>query len=33
MERHKTFVLPVVDENGLLAGALSMHDLFHARII
>ncbi|MDE2600137.1 MAG: KpsF/GutQ family sugar-phosphate isomerase [Rhodocyclaceae bacterium] len=33
MERYKTFVLPVVDENGALVGALSMHDLFHARII
>ncbi|HEY1181100.1 MAG TPA: KpsF/GutQ family sugar-phosphate isomerase [Rhodocyclaceae bacterium] len=33
MERCKTFVLPVVDENDVLVGALSMHDLFHARII
>lgn len=33
MERYKTFVLPVVDADGRLAGALSMHDLFHARII
>jgi len=33
MERCKTFVLPVVDEGGCLVGALSMHDLFHARII
>lgn len=33
MERYKTFVLPVVDESGLLVGALSMHDLFHARIL
>jgi arabinose-5-phosphate isomerase len=33
MERCKTFVLPVVNEDGLLVGALSMHDLFNARII
>jgi arabinose-5-phosphate isomerase len=33
MERYKTFVLPVVDDAGRLNGALSMHDLFHARII
>jgi arabinose-5-phosphate isomerase len=33
MERYKTFVLPIVDDDGLLVGALSMHDLFHARII
>lgn len=33
MERCKTFVLPVVDEDARLVGALSMHDLFHARII
>lgn len=33
MERCKTFVLPVVDAEGHLVGALSMHDLFHARII
>lgn len=33
MERYKTFVLPVVDDSGRLVGALSMHDLFNARII
>lgn len=33
MERYKTFVLPVVDGDGRLVGALSMHDLLHARII
>ncbi|HTJ97077.1 MAG TPA: KpsF/GutQ family sugar-phosphate isomerase [Rhodocyclaceae bacterium] len=33
MERHKTFVLPIVDKDGKLVGAISMHDLFHARII
>lgn len=33
MERYKTFVLPVVDADGRLVGALSMHDLFHARIV
>lgn len=33
MERFKTFVLPVADDDGRLVGALSMHDLFHARII
>ena len=33
MERYKTFVLPVVDDGGRLVGALSMHDLFNARII
>lgn len=33
MERCKTFVLPVVDAQGTLVGALSMHDLFQARII
>ena len=33
MESCKTFVLPVVNDDGLLVGALSMHDLFNARII
>lgn len=33
MERYKTYVLPVVDRDGKLVGALSMHDLFEARIV
>lgn len=33
MERYKTFVLPVTDDGGRLVGALSMHDLLHARIV
>ena len=33
MERYKTFVLPVVDGDGGLVGALGMHDLFEARIL
>lgn len=33
MERHKVNQLLVVDEDGLLVGALNMHDLFRAKVI
>jgi arabinose-5-phosphate isomerase len=33
MERHKVNQLLVVDERGVLAGALNMHDLFRAKVI
>ena len=33
MEQHKINQLPVVDESGVLVGALNMHDLFRAKVI
>jgi arabinose-5-phosphate isomerase len=33
MEQHKINQLPVVDDAGLLIGALNMHDLFQAKVI
>ena len=33
MEQHKINQLPVVDESGILVGALNMHDLFKAKVI
>lgn len=33
MEKHKINQLPVVDDNGILVGALNMHDLFQAKVI
>jgi arabinose-5-phosphate isomerase len=33
MEQFKTTQLPVVDDHGLLTGALNVHDLFRAKII
>jgi arabinose-5-phosphate isomerase len=33
MEQHKINQLPVVDEHGVLIGALNMHDLFQAKVI
>lgn len=33
MEQFKTTQLPVVDEHGLLTGALNVHDLFRAKVI
>ena len=33
MEQHKINQLPVVDESGVLLGALNMHDLFRAKVI
>ncbi len=33
MEEHKVNQLPVVDEAGVLLGALNMHDLFRAKVI
>jgi arabinose-5-phosphate isomerase len=33
MDLHKINQLPVADENGLLIGALNMHDLFQAKAI
>lgn len=33
MERTKSTQMPVVDENGVLVGALNIHDLFHARVV
>jgi len=33
MEQYKINQLPVVDENGILLGALNMHDLFKAKVI
>ena len=33
MEQHKINQLPVVDNSGLLVGALNMHDLFKAKVI
>jgi arabinose-5-phosphate isomerase len=33
MERFKTFVLPVTEADGTLAGALNMHDLFRAKVV
>ena len=33
MEQHQINQLPVVDDSGLLVGALNMHDLFKAKVI
>jgi arabinose-5-phosphate isomerase len=33
MESHKVNQLLVVDERGVLVGALNMHDLFRAKVI
>jgi len=33
MEQYKINQLPVVDEDGILLGALNMHDLFQAKVI
>lgn len=33
MEKHKINQIPVVDENGMLIGALNMHDLFDAKAL
>jgi arabinose-5-phosphate isomerase len=33
MEQHRINQLPVVDETGMLVGALNMHDLFKAKVI
>jgi arabinose-5-phosphate isomerase len=33
MDKHKINQIPVADENGLLIGALNMHDLFQAKAI
>jgi arabinose-5-phosphate isomerase len=33
MEQHRINQLPVVDETGILIGALNMHDLFKAKVI
>ena len=33
MERHKINQLLVVGEDGVLAGALDMHDLFRAKVV
>ncbi|WP_300339016.1 KpsF/GutQ family sugar-phosphate isomerase [Accumulibacter sp.] len=33
MEQHKINQLPVVDDSGVLLGALNMHDLFRAKVI
>jgi arabinose-5-phosphate isomerase len=33
MEQHQINQLPVVDDRGILAGALNMHDLFRAKVI
>jgi arabinose-5-phosphate isomerase len=33
MEQYKINQLPVVDESGILLGALNMHDLFRAKVI
>ncbi|MEF8711620.1 MAG: KpsF/GutQ family sugar-phosphate isomerase [Candidatus Accumulibacter propinquus] len=33
MEQHRINQLPVVDETGILVGALNMHDLFKAKVI
>ncbi|KFB66444.1 KpsF/GutQ family sugar-phosphate isomerase [Candidatus Accumulibacter vicinus] len=33
MEQHQINQLPVVDDRGVLAGALNMHDLFKAKVI
>jgi arabinose-5-phosphate isomerase len=33
MEQHKINQLPVVDDRGILVGALNMHDLFKAKVI
>jgi arabinose-5-phosphate isomerase len=33
MEQHRINQLPVVDEKGILVGALNMHDLFKAKVI
>lgn len=33
MDKHKINQIPIVDENGLLIGALNMHDLFQAKAI
>ena len=33
MERHKINQLLVVDDEGVLVGALNMHDLFRAKVV
>jgi arabinose-5-phosphate isomerase len=33
MEEHKISQVLVLDEQGVLVGALNMHDLFRARVI
>jgi arabinose-5-phosphate isomerase len=33
MEDHKINALPVVDEGGVLVGALNMHDLLRAGVV
>jgi arabinose-5-phosphate isomerase len=33
MEEHKISQVLVLDERGVLVGALNMHDLFRARVI
>lgn len=33
MERMKSTQMPVVDQDGVLVGALNIHDLFHARVV
>ena len=33
MERYKINQIPVVDDEGVLVGALNMHDLFQAKAV
>ena len=33
MEKYKINQIPVVDSNGVLIGALNMHDLFQAKAL